>query len=1095
MTLNLRSAPFLLRDPTLSHTHIAFSYGGNIWIVNHEGGNLRRLTSLGREGKPAFSPDGKYIAFIGEYGGPRGIFVLPVEGGEPRRLTHHPDDLGRVNSILTRPGDAVGWTPDGRQILFSSRRAAFAGDIFPIIQLFTIPLEGGPATPVPLIRAAEGSYSGDAARIAYVPHVPWEPGRKGYRGGQTTLIRIATLADSSIETTIPKDNCNDFNPMWVGDTIYFLSDRNGPVTVFAYDVSSRRVSQLVKNDGLDIKSACALSDTIVYEQFGSLHRLDVQSGEDCALDIRPVADFAEVRPHFKNVAELVAADNTIVNVAPKLSPIGTHVVFELGGRILTLPAENGTTRTLTETSGRVERDPAWSPDGGSIAYFSDESGEYALHIREAGGLGAVRKISLGDPPSFYYVPTWSPDARKIAYTDRRLNYWYVDLQQGTPVRLDTGLQVDPSWVPRDPCCRLPLAWSQDSRWIAYAKILPSRLHGLFAYSIEHAKTYALTDGMSDVLHVAFDKAGEYLYFTASTELGLAADWGAMSHFGRPVRRSVYALLLDKTVPAPLGALADASIGPCVVPRQNRARVEIDLQDIAKRIVRLTITPRNYSALFAGQSGVLFLLEAPVEQPFIGRPQQVHRFELATRKTERILEDITYFDLSFDGDRMLYARTQDKVRQWFISKTQSLVDASAASGPSKLKLDSLEVHVEPRVEWRQLFEQVWRTQRDFLYDPGLHGIDLERIKTTYRPFLENITTRNDLYYLFEEMLGNLDVGHTWAIPFENHGRPRAKVGLLGADYRVEHGRYRFAHIYTGDPWDPAARSPLNEPGSCVEVGEYLLAVNGREVYPRAEVFSYFENTAGKQVVLTVGPRADGGDARQLVVVALENEYPLRYFAWTEGNRHRVDELSGGRVAYVHLPNCVLEGYTAFNRYFFAQAGKEAVIMDVRYNTGGILPDYMLDRLRQTLLGYWHMREGEDAAAPPLSIFGPKIMLINEMAGSIGDLLPWIFRRTGIGPLVGKRTWGGLVGHYAFAQDLPDNGLLSHPNLAFYTPEGEWEIENRGVPPDIEVDEDPHAARQGRDLQLEGAVRLALNRLRESPPPPRPQRPAYPRHRKV
>jgi tricorn protease len=409
--LSVMSAPFLLRDPTLSDSHIAFSYGGNIWIANHDGSELRRLTSAGQEGRPALSPDGRNVAFVGEYGGSRGVFVIPIQGGEPRRVTHHPSDLGLVNNLVARAGDALGWTPDGKRILFSSRRAAFAGGVHAVMQLFTVPLEGGPATTLPLVRAADGSFSADAARLAYVPHVPWQPEWKGYRGGQTTMIRIANLSDSSVEATIPRDNSNDYNPMWVGDTIYFLSDRNGSTTLFSYEMGSNRVRQIVENRGFDIKSAAATPKSIVYEQFGSLHVLDVTSGVDRTLNISPVADFPEIRPHCKSLAGIVGSDCAHPNIAPKLSPTGDHAIFGVRGELLIVPVEGGDIRNLTRTPGVVERDPAWSPDGNSIAYFSDESGEYALHIREQGDLGTVLKIDLGHPPSFYYAPTWSPDSR------------------------------------------------------------------------------------------------------------------------------------------------------------------------------------------------------------------------------------------------------------------------------------------------------------------------------------------------------------------------------------------------------------------------------------------------------------------------------------------------------------------------------------------------------------------------------------------------------------------------------------------------------------------------------------------------------------
>jgi tricorn protease len=1085
--------PVLLRDPSLSRTQIAFGYANNIWIANRDGSAPRRLTSGGHESKPAFSPDGSQIAFVGDYDGSRAVYIVPAAGGEPRRLTYHPADLG-----LGPMPDVVAWTPDGKRILFNSRRAAFVRQsAFAVatVQLFTVPVEGGFATPVPLARAVQGSFSSDAARIAYVPnsvrHLDW----KRYRGGEITPIWIANLADSSIQATIPRDNSNDFNPMWVGDSIYFLSDRNGSVTLFAYDLNSHQVKQVLRNDGLDIKNASASSNTIAYEQFGSLHLLDLKSGSDRALDIRPLADLPEARPHFRKV------DAKQIGFAD-LSPTGTRAVFGVRGEILTVPAGEGDIRNITNTTDVVERDPAWSPDGQSIAYLSDESGEYALHIRDQSGFGNVHKINLGNPPTFYYSPTWSPDSKKIAYTDKRLNYWYVDLEKKSPVRVDTDLYIDPAHG-------LQLAWSPDSRWIAYTKQLPSHLHAAFVYSLEQGKSYQLTDGRSDVLHVTFDKDGKYLYFTASTDAALSASWLDMSGFQHPVTRGVYVMLLQKTLPSPLAPESEeekakeAEQSGKDKKDERAVKVEIDLEGISERILALPIPARNYYGLFVGKPGILFLIEGPRIDPFQpyaaelpGTATTVHRFDLRTRKTEQFLDDVfsfyrsTYvpsFHLSFNGEKILYA----KGRQWFIASAEKSAEGKGIT--DSLKLDSMQVYVDPRAEWKHMYEQAWRDERDFFYDPGLHGLNLGAIKKKYEPYIENISTRDDLNYLFNEMLGNMTVGHMAAYGGDSPAPKRVKTGLLGADYDVANDRYRFARIYHGDPWDPEARAPLTQPGVNVQAGEYLLAVNGRDLRPSADVFSFFQETAGKQLVLTIGPKPDGAGARQVTVVPVEDESPLRNFAWIEENRRKVDKLTGGRVAYVYLPDTFERGYSNFNRDYFAQVGKDAAIIDERYNSGGYISDYLVDYLRRPLLNYWHMREGRDTTGPQEAIFGPKVMLINEMAGSGGDALPWMFRKAGVGPLIGKRTWGGLVGGYTSPNDLLDGGGVSTPNLAFYNTNGAWDIENHGVAPDIEVEDDPKAVREGHDPQLEKAIEVVLEQLKKNPPPPSaPQHPPYPNY---
>jgi len=1079
--------PLLLRDPAVSKSQVAFSYAGSIWVANRDGGNVRRLTSGGHEEKPSFSPDGSQVAFTGDYDGTHGVFVVSAAGGEPRRLTYHPADA-----------DVQGWTPDGKRILFSSLRTAFASGV---IQLFTVPLEGGFATQVPLVRAAEGSISPDGARIAYVPNLQWQRAWKRYRGGQTKPIWIASLADSSVQARIPRDNSNDCNPMWVGETIYFLSDRNGPMSLFAYDLKSQQVKQILKNDGFDIKSASATADAIVYEQFGSLHLLDLQSGNDRALDIRPVADLAEVRPHFLKIEPKRIR-------SAEISPTGARAVFGVRGEILTVPAEKGDIRNLTNTTDVVERDPAWSPDGKSIAYLSDESGEYALHIRDQSGLGEARKINLGNPATFYYSPTWSPDSKKIGYTDKRLNYWYVDLDKKTPVKVDTDTYTDPAHS-------LQMVWSPDSRWIAYTKQLTNHLHAVFAYSLEQTKSFQLTDGMSDALYPAFDKDGKYLYFTASTDAALNTGWLDMTSLERPVTRNAYVIVLKKDLPSPLApesdeekakeaekggkdqkGEADKDKEKGKAKEEKPVNVEIDLEAIGQRILALPVPARNYDGLLAGKAGVLFLGEAPPVDPIDfdegGPATKIHKFDLKTRKTEQTLDGVTSFDVSFNGEKMLYARQN----QWFITPAEKPAEGPPPPGQGgPLRLDSMEIYVDPRAEWKHMYDQVWRDERDFLYDPGLHGLNLEAVRRKYEPFLDNIATRDDLNYLFTEMLGNITIGHMFVGGGDVPEPKRVKTGLLGADYSVENGRYRFTHVYDGENWNPKLRAPLTQPGVNVHAGDYLLAVNGRDVRPPADVYSFFEETAGKQVVLKVGARSDGSGSREVIVVPVDDESSLRNYAWIEGNRRKVDELTGGRVAYVYLPDTYAGGYTNFNRYYFAQVGKDAAIIDERYNGGGDIADYIIDYLRRPLLSYWNMREGKDITTPIEAIFGPKVMIINEMAGSGGDALPWMFRKTGIGPLVGKRTWGGLVGHYTNPADLLDGGFTGTPDLAFYNPNGTWDVENHGVPPDVETELDPQAARAGHDSQLERAVEVVMDLLKKNPLPPAPHHPAFPNYQKA
>jgi len=1094
--------PLLLRFPTVSKTQIVFNYAGDLWTVSRDGGDARRLTSgTGVETLPHFSPDGSMIAFTGEYDGNRDVYVVPSTGGVPRRLTYHPADEY-----------VAGWTPDGKKIVFNSWGSSF---IHFEDQLYTVPVEGGLPTQVPLPIVEAATFSPDGSHVAYVPHPIWEAAWKRYHGGQTTPIWIADLKDSSI-VKIPRDNSNDDNPMWVGDTIYFLSDRNGPVSLFAYDTKSKQVSEALHSDGLDFKAASAGPDIIVIEQFGAIKLFDLSTRQATNVKIRVAGDLEAVRPHFAKVeAKRIQNFN--------LSPTGARAVFEAWGEIFTVPTDKGDIRNITSSPAVADRDPSWSPDGKSIAYFSDESGEYELTIRDQNGLGKVRHINLGNPPSFFYTPTWSPDSKKIAYSDKRLQLWYVDLDNRTPKLIDSDYfgGFGPT--------QLSQTWSPDSKWIAYTKQLPSGLHALFVYSIEQGKFSQVTDGMSDVLYPSFDKNGKYLYFMASTNTGLTLAGLDMSSDEHRVTRSVYVAVLSKDEKSPLApesdeenkpkdekkadtdkdkATADKEKGKDAKDKDKDKEkdakdkdkdkdkkeepvvVKIDLEGIGQRILSLPIPAKSYSNMLGGKSGILFLAEAPLvaseEDP--NANQTIQKFDLSKRKVDKLIDEVNDFTVSFDGEKILY-------RKGDVWTTVSTDDSAAGGGPPKpgfgpLKLDGWEVYVEPRAMWKQIYNETWRIERDFFYDPHYHGLDLDKVKKKYAAYLEGIASRDELTYLFEECLGEMTVGHMFIGGGERPETKKVKGGLLGADYNLENGRYRIAKVYDGENWNPGNEAPLTQPGVNVKAGDYILAVNGRDLHASDNIYSFFEETAGKQVVLKVGPNADGKDSRDITVIPVESEEHLRHLAWIEDNRRRVDQATGGKVAYVHVPNTGGGGYTSFNRYFFSQVGKEGAIIDERFNEGGQLADYIVDYLRRPMLSKVVTREGHDWSSPSEAIYGPKVMLINEESGSGGDALPWYFRKVGIGPLIGKRTWGGLVGIGGYPE-LLDGGFVTAPRAALYGLNGEWEVENHGVAPDVEVDLDPAAWRQGRDAQLEKAIEVEMQQLKEHPLP-QIQRPAYPNY---
>lgn len=1079
MAFAANATTHLLHTPALNRTQIVFSYAGDLWTVNRQGGTATRLTSgTGIETLPVFSPDGETLAFTGEYDGNIDVYTMPVAGGVPKRITYHPG-----------ADYAAGWTPDGQRILFRANRQSFSR----YTQLFSVSKEGGLPEALPLPMAFNGCYSPDGRRVVYAPLDGGQFGRtperwvawKRYRGGDASYLWIANLADLSTEK-IPRTDSNDINPMWIGDKIYFLSDRNGPMTLFRYDPATKAVTELIKNTGPDIRSASAGPGAIVYEQFGQIGIYDLGSGKTREVPIEIEADLSEVRPRVQNVEKEIRQG--------RISPTGARGVFEAHGEVLTVPAEKGDIRNLTRTPGVMERTPAWSPDGQSIAYFSDESGEYALHVKPQSGEGEGKKIPLAGKSAFYFAPHWSPDSKQIAFNDNQLNLWRADIGSGQVIKIDTDYFYPYGEMERD------IAWSADSKWIAYAKFLPNRLHVIHLYSLESGQGTQVTDGLSDARYPSFDREGEYLYFTASTNYGPGAHPLDMTSDEHQVTRSVYALVLPADAASPVTPESDEEKPAAPKPEAKSGDtppkpVRVDMASLRQRIVALPIPARNYVRLAAGHTGVIYLLEE-VSESLRSRNQGANtlsKFDLKTRKVERLAESVESFDLSFNGEKMLLelARGEGPApgpggtpRQWVIAPA----GAPLKAGEGVLHVDGMEVKVDPLAEWKQMYREVWRIERSYFYDANLHGLDAAAVEKKYEPYLDTVASRDDLNYIFQEMLGNITSSHLrgggGTVP---RGKP-VPGGLLGADFEITNGHYRFQRIYTGESWNPQLRAPLAGPGISVKEGEYLLEINGHAVSAAEDVAQWLEGTAGKRISLRVGPDPSGANAREITVEPVASEQALRNLAWIEDNRRKVDALSGGKLAYVYMPDTGEAGLVSFNRYFFAQVDKQGVILDERFNGGGQVADYVIDVLNRPLLSYNTFRYGSVQRSPAGSIPGPKVMIINEAAGSGGDMMPWMFHYTKAGTLVGKRTWGGLIGVLGFPA-LMDGGTVTAPNVRIFSPSGEWIAENTGVAPDVEVDLDPKSVASGHDPQLERAVALALEQLKKNPPP-EPHQPPYP-----
>jgi len=1057
----------LLRHPTVSRDLVAFEYAGDLWVVSRIGGQARRVTSTqGAEIDPYFSPDGSLISYTSTVAGNTDVYVVPTAGGDPRRLTYHPG-LDRVR----------GWTPDGRRVLFASVRSSAPQQAY--FQLWTVGLDGSLPERLPMPRAFSASYSPDGRSLAFeeftTAFIPgWYEASmwRHYRGGRTHPVVVMNLNDYSVEK-LPWTNSNDTLPMWIGNTIYFLSDRNHTMNLFAYSGDTKQVKQLTNHDDFDIMTASAGPDAIVYEQAGYIYLVDAKTGKAQRLDVQVTGDLPWARPQFKKVVSMIR------NSA--LSPTGVRAAFEARGEIFTVPAEKGDYRNLTQSPGAHDRSPTWSPDGAQLAWLSDAGGEYQLMLGDP--LGVTKPRSIGLPSTaFFSAPAWSPDGKQILLQDNHRNLWTIDAASGQATKIDTDNYPDPTRS-------FDAEWSPDSKWIAYSKNLSNRLRAIFIYSLAQKKSHQITDGMADSISPAFDAGGKHLYFMASTNYGPSTGWLEMSSIDRPVRRAIYLAVLAANEPSPLlpetgdeppprPSPSPETAPPRPTPGAQRPiNVLIDFDRIGQRIISVNIPAGDYSNLTAGAAGSFYYTE-PIQTTAPGPPSlRLQRYQLKERTTAPFLEGIRSYSLSADKKKLLYQASAGGGTSWGIVPTDRPAPVKVGDGP--LKVAQLEMRIDPRAEWEQIYRETWRIQREYFYDPKFHGADWQAIFEKYRPLLAHVGHRADLSYLIATVGGELAVGHSYLIGAgDMPGEDPVTVGLLGADFAVENGRYLIKRIYTGENWNPDLRAPLSAPGTQVSEGDYLLEVNGKQLVPPTNLFSMFEGTSGRQTLIRVGKNPSMEGSRVITVIPIPSEDGLRTRAWVEDNRRTVDKLSNGRLAYVWLPNTAGPGYTYFTRYYYAQQDKEGAIIDERYNQGGQVADYIVSELDRKLMGYFAQRDGQPATSPIAGIYGPKVMIINESAGSGGDALPYMFRQRKLGPLVGTRTWGGLVGTLGFPPTI-DGGGITAPNLAFYDLSGRWAVENEGVAPDIEVEYTPAEVIKGRDPQLERAVQEAMKLLEQNP----------------
>lgn len=1057
----------LLRQPTLHNNDVVFIYANDLWKASTNGGLATRLTSDdGYELSPHFSNDGKWIAFTAQYDGNFDVFVMPSEGGEPKRITYHPS------------GDFVeGWTPDG-DILFRSSRE---GRPTQTNKFFTVPPKGGLPKALDIPRAAFGDISADGKHVAYTPITSWDPEWRNYRGGQAMPIWIVDLNTKDLITTPQLDKERHLYPVWLDGIVYYLSERDYTSNIWSFDPKTKIEKQHTFHKKFDVKSLDASQDKIVYEQGGMLHTLNPSSGTSKTLNIQVKADLNFARPRWENVTGRQLSN-------PNISPNGKRAVFEHRGDIFTIPKENGTWRNITNTSGIADRAPIWSPKGDKIAWFSDKSGEYQMVIADQNGQNQ-QYIKLPNK-TFYFQPDWSPDGKHIAYTDTDFNIWVINLESKKAVIADTEGYAHPNRS-------MNPVWSPDSKWIAYAKQNNSNFKSIYAYNIDSKKVTPLTDPIADAISPVWDASGKYLYTLASTNYGLATGWLDMSSYDPETTRSLYAVVLNSNDKAPNHIKTDEEVSEDKKEKKeekssedkkddktsNGITVTIDTNGLFDRAVALSLPNGNYVALGKAPKGHVFVAEAVNGNNGV----KIHDYDTEKDEANDFIEGVQDMIVSEDRKSILI----NKGGQWAISGTKGKPNFTKDKINTNLK-----IKVNPKEEYHQIFKEGWRYMRDFLYVDNVHGAPWDDVYKWYSPWIDHVRHRTDLNYVVDIMSGEVAVGHSYVSGGDMPDVESVPVGLLGADIRYTNGGYQIEKIYTGERWNPGINAPLSQPGININEGDYIVAINGTKLSSNVNPYQLLEQTAGREINITVNSNSSMNGSRTVLVKPVRSERNLRYMDWVEGNRRKVDELSNGKLAYVYVPNTGGGGFTSFNRYYFSQQDKKGAIIDERNNGGGSAADYMIDIMNRQLFGYFNSKTNTNRpwTTPMAGIWGPKVMIINERAGSGGDLLPYMFKEANIGMLIGTRTWGGLVGTWDTPRFI-DGGRMVAPRGGFYDVDGNWAVEGEGVAPDIEVIQHPKLVLQGNDPQLERAVQEAMKQLKnkefelmpEPAPPIRSKRP--------
>jgi tricorn protease len=1094
----------LLRFPDINGDMIAFVYAGDIWTVPSAGGTARRLTSHpGLELFPKFSPDGRWIAFTGQYDGTRQVFVIPTEGGEPRQLTFY----NEVTNLPPRGGfdnRVLGWTPDGKNVVFRAQRLPQNDRIG---RPYLVPVEGGTEQPLAIVESGGVSYSPDGTRVAFTPISNEFRGWKRYHGGQSPDVWIYDLKNNSSEQ-ITDTRAQDMLPVWLGDTIFYISDRDATMNVFAYDTRTKKTRKVTNHTDYDVLWPSGSGDELVYEAGGYVYRLDARSGKEERVPIKVYGDFPNTVPYFRNVKDNIETFS--------ISPSGARALFGARGDVYTAPAKEGEVRNLTDTQGVRELAPAWSPDGRWVAYLSDRSGEYEVYVRPSDGGGEERRVTT-DGDIWRYPIAWSPDSRMLAYGDKKQRLRYVEVATGKTVDVDHSNRNDIT----------SYSWAPDSRWIAYAKLGENQFSEIWVYSVANDRTQRLTGGMTSDTEPVFDPKGRYLYFLSNRDFNLTFSAFEFNYlYTNPTRVYVGLLAADgpalflptsdeervktketpltqppnpaqqppaqgakpqsspntpgtpaaqqpSATPQPDATAAQTSAQAVANPDEQKAAsssapagsvvVKIDFANFENRVRAIPGAPGNYRRLSATPDGVLYLSD----------PGRLMLYNLEAKAEQPIIEGIFGYDLSADLKHIIFQA----------SDNYGIAPVTPGQKPDAglLKLDGMAMKIDPKAEWAEEYTDAWRTMRDWFYDPNMHGLDWRAIRDKYGALVPYIANREDLNFLLTEMGNELSAGHIY-VERGSDPSPVARVdgGLLGAEVVPDaSGYFRIAKIFPGENWQESFRSPLTEPGVRAKEGDLIIAVDGHPTRGVKNFYELLEGKASRVVTLTLNERPDSSGTHDERVRPVKSESNLRYLDWVQSRRALVEKLSGGRIGYIHVPNTAVEGNRELFKNFYPQINKDALVIDDRYNGGGFIPDRMIELLERKPLNYWTRRGIEPTQTPAFANSGPKAMLTNGYAGSGGDALPYYFRERNLGRVFGTTTWGGLIG-LSGTPPLADGGSLSAPSFRFLDLEGHWAVESTGVDPDVEVIDRPEAVARGEDPTLEAAVKYLLEELRRNPP---------------